>query len=138
MLKSKGAMAVGSVIGMFILIYGSAILFSLLFGEYLFEGGLTNLNYGILAILSAIPFVLVAVVGKKDAAARYSVISAALLFSVLFGLVHLVLVISAEPMDAAAIQRTLAAFPVTTLLLIVTLYFTVGKRGDLKSSKAHG
>lgn len=120
-------MAVGSVIGIFILVYGTAILFGLLFGSYLFDGGLTNLNYGLLALLSAIPFAFIAVAGGKDAAAIYSFISAVLLFSVLFVLIHLVLVISAEPMDAAAIQRTLAVFPVTALLLLVALYFTVGK-----------
>ncbi|WP_203333613.1 hypothetical protein [Planococcus beigongshangi] len=127
MLKSKGAMVVGSMIGIFILVYGTAILFRLLFESYLFDGGLPNLNYGLLALLCAIPFVLIAIVGKKDAATSYSVISAALLFSVLFVLIHLVLVVSAGPLDAAAIRRTLAVFPVTALLLVVVLYFTAGR-----------
>lgn len=137
MLKSKAAITVGSVMGIFILIYGTAILFRLLFGSYLFDGGLTNLNYGILALLCAIPFALIAVIGKKDAATRYSVISAALLFSVLFVLIHLVLVVSAEPMDAAAIKRTLAVFPVTALLLVAALYFTVGKGNDRTPAKSN-
>lgn len=127
MLKSKGAMIVGSLTGAFILIYGTAILFRLLFGGYLFEGGLANLNYALLALLCAVPFALIALAGRNDGATRNAVLIGEVLFSVLFVLVHLVLVVSAEAMDGAMITRTVAIFPVTALLLVVVLYFTAGK-----------
>ena len=124
MLKSKVAMAVGSVIGILVIVYGTALLLELLFNAYLFEGGLTNLNYGILALLCALPFALIAVVGRNNDESKRALIISVLLFSILFVLVHLVLVLSAEVMDAG---RILVIFPVSALLLSVVLYLAAGK-----------
>lgn len=124
MLKSKIAMAVGSVIGIFIVVYGTALLLGLLFDAYLFEGGLTNLDYGLLALLCALPFAVIALVGKTGNENKRALVNGALLFSILFVLVHLVLVLSDEVMDAG---RVMAAFPVSALLLAVVLYLTTGK-----------
>ncbi|MFD1032591.1 hypothetical protein [Metaplanococcus flavidus] len=124
MLKSKAAMAIGSMIGAFIIIYGTAVVFGLLFGAYLFEGGLANLNYGVLALLCAAPFAVIAMVGRNEREAKKSVIISAFLFSVIFILVHLVLVLSAEVME---VSRVLAIFPISALLLVGALYITTGK-----------
>lgn len=124
MLKSKITMAVGSVIGIFVVVYGTALLLGLLFDAYLFEGGLTNLNYGLLALLCALPFAVIAMVGRNGDENKRALIISALLFSILFVLVHLVLVLSSEVMDAG---RILVIFPVSALLLAVVLYFTAGK-----------
>lgn len=124
MMKSKVAMAVGSIGGIFIVVYGTSILFQLLFNAYLFEGGLMNLNYGLLGLLCAVPFVLLAVIGRTDKEAKRAVLISALLFSVLFILVHLVLVLSGEVMDSG---RVLVIFPVSALLLAVVLYLAAGK-----------
>lgn len=124
MLKSKVTLAGGIVIGLFIVVYGMALLLGLLFDAYLFEGGLTNLNYGLLALLCALPFAVISVVGKNDDENNRALIIAALLFSILFVLVHLVLVLSEEVMDAG---RVMTIFPVSALVLAVVLFFTSGK-----------
>ncbi len=124
MLKSKGALVAWSVAGVFILIYGTAALFNLLLGGYLFEGGLMNLNYGLLALLCALPFAVIAVVGKNNDDHKRALIISALLFSILFVLVHLVLVFSGEVVDAG---RIMTIFPISALLLSVVLYFAAGK-----------
>ena len=127
MLKSKGVLVVGSIAGAVILIYGTAAVFRLLFGGYLFDGGLTNLNYGVLALLCAVPFVLIALAGKNNSASRNALAIAFLLFAVLFVLVHLVLVVSGEAMDGAMLTRTLVIFPAGALLLAVIVYFAAGR-----------
>lgn len=128
MLKSKVTLAVGSVLGIFIVVYGTALLLRLLFDAYLFEGGLTNLNYGLLALLCVLPFAVIAMAGRNGDENKRALIISALLFSILFVLVHLVLVLSAEVMDAG---RILVIFPVSALLLAVVLYFTAGKEKAL-------
>ncbi|WP_422124456.1 hypothetical protein DHX103_06465 [Planococcus sp. X10-3] len=121
MMKSKAAMAVGSMVGTFIIIYGTTAVFGLLFGAYLFEGGLTNVNYGVLAVLCGAPFAVVALIGRNGKVAQGAVILSAILFFVIFILVHLVLVLSAEAME---VRRVMAIFPISALLLVVVLYFT--------------
>ncbi|WP_033542266.1 hypothetical protein [Planococcus sp. CAU13] len=128
MLKSKGVLAAGSVAGAFILVYGTAVLFRLVAGGYLFEGGLANLNYALLAILCAVPFALVALFGRNDSVTRGAVAGGALLFSVIFILVHFVLVLSAEAMDGAGIVRTMVVFPASALLLAGTVYLSAGRK----------
>lgn len=128
MLKTKAAIGAGSILGAFIIIYGTAAVFGLLFGTYLFEGGLANLTYALLALLCAIPFVLAVLLGRNNGETRGAVVISALLFSVLFVLVHLVLIVSAEVMDTAAVTRILVVFPVSALLLAGTLYFTAERK----------
>lgn len=124
MIKTKVGMLVGSIVGVFVLIYGTAFLFDLLFGGYMLEGGLANLNYGVLALLCAVPFVLRALVGRNDRSTSHVILMSIALFSVLFVLVHLVMVLSAEAMQGDAVTRMLAVFPISALLLVVTLHFT--------------
>lgn len=124
MVKTKVGMAVGCIIGVFILVYGTAFLFRLLFGGYMLEGGFANLNYGVLTLLCAVPFVLKALIGQSNRSTSYAILMSAALFSVLFVLVHLVMVLSAEGMQGGAVTRILAVFPLSALLLVVTLHFT--------------
>lgn len=124
MVKAKVGIAVGSVFGIFILVYGTALLYRLLFGGYILEGGLANINYGALAILCAIPFGWLSLIGKGKYPKNYSLILSASLFSVLFVLVHLVLVLSSGAMANDAVARTLIVFPASALLLAVVLLFT--------------
>lgn len=121
-MKSKSVLAAGFLAGAFVLIYGTAAVFGLLTGNYLFEGGLVSLNYALLAILCAAPFVLIALFGRDDSGTRGAVGIGALLFSVLFILVHFVLVLSAEALDGSGIIRTLVIFPVSGLLIAGTAY----------------
>ena len=124
MIKTKVGMLVGSIVGVFVLIYGTAFLFHLLFGGYMLEGGLANLNYGVLALLCTVPFVLRVLIGRSNHSTNQVILMSAALFSVLFVLVHLVMVLSAEAMQGDAVTRILAVFPISALLLIVTLHFT--------------
>lgn len=124
MLKSKAAMLAGSVIGAFILIYGTAILFNLFFGAYMLQGGLADWKYGMLALLCAMPFVLITLFGRSDRSSKYDIFAGAVLFSVLFVIVHLMMVLSAEAMQDYAAERVLIVFPVSALILAVVLYFT--------------
>lgn len=124
MLKSKAAMLAGSVIGAFILIYGTAILFNLFFGAYMLQGGLADWKYGMLALLCAMPFVLITLFGRSDRSSKYDIFAGAVLFSVLFVIVHLMMVLSAEAMQDDAAERVLIVFPVSALILAVVLYFT--------------
>ena len=124
MVKTKVGMLVGSIIGVFVLIYGTAFLFHLLFGGYMLEGGLANLNYGVLALLCAVPFVLGVLIGRSNRSTSHVIFMSAALFSVLFVLVHLVMVLSAEAMQDDAVTRILAVFPLSALLLVATLHFT--------------
>ncbi|WP_084245857.1 hypothetical protein [Planomicrobium okeanokoites] len=127
MVKTKIGMVVGSIVGVFILVYGTAFLFHLLFGGYMLEGGLVNLNYGVLALLCAAPFVLKALMGRSNCSKGYAILMSAALFSVLFVLVHLVMVLSGEGMQDDAVMRILVVFPLSALLLVVTLHFTSRK-----------
>lgn len=124
MVKTKFGMLVGSIIGVFILVYGTALLFLLLFGGYMLEGGLANMNYGILALLCALPFVLRVLIGRSKYSTNNVIFMSAALFSILFVLVHLVIVLSAETMQDDAVTRILVVFPLSALLLVAALHFT--------------
>lgn len=124
MIKTKIGMLVGSIMGMFILVYGTALLFYLLFGGYMLEGGITNINYGILALLCAIPFIFGVLIGRNNRSKSQVIFMSAALFSILFVLAHLVMVLSAEAMQGDAVMRMLAVFPLSALLLVTTLHFT--------------
>ena len=124
MIKTKVGMLVGSIVGVFVLVYGTAFLFHLLFSGYMLEGGLANLNYGVLALLCTIPFALRVLIGRSGHSTNQVILLSAALFSVLFVLVHLVMVLSAEAMQGDAVTRMLAVFPISALLLVVTLHFT--------------
>ncbi len=124
MIKTKVGMLVGSIAGVFVLVYGTAFLFHLLFSRYMLEGGLANLNYGVLALLCTVPFVLRVLIGRSNHSTNQVILMSAALFSALFVLVHLVMVLSAEAMQGDAVTRMLAVFPISALLLVVTLHFT--------------
>lgn len=124
MIKTKVGMLVGSIMGGFILVYASALIFYLLFGGYMLESGLANLNYGILALLCAVPFVLRVLIGRGMRSTSHIILMSGALFSVLFILVHLVMVLSAEAMQGSAVSRMLLIFPLSAFLLVVVLHFT--------------
>ncbi|WP_341963600.1 hypothetical protein NM897_17005 (plasmid) [Planococcus maritimus] len=124
MIKTNVGMLVGSIVGVFVLVYGTAFLFHLLFGRYMLEGGLANLNYGVLALLCAVPFVLKVLIGRSNRSTNHLILMSVALFSVLFVLVHLVMLLSTEAMQGDAVTRMLAVFPISALLLVVTLHFT--------------
>lgn len=122
--EMKIGKAIGSIAGVFLLVYGTALLYRLLFGGYMLKGGLANLNYGALAMLCAVPFVWLSLIGTGKGSRANAGVMGAALFSVLFALVHLVVVLSSGTIADDAVVRTLIVFPVTALLLAAVLHIT--------------
>ncbi|MDN7240892.1 hypothetical protein QWY14_03780 [Planococcus sp. N028] len=125
MLKSKISKLVGSIVWVFILVYGTAYLFRLLFGSYMLEGGMANTSYGILALLCAVPFVLIEITERRKKSTFDLALISLGLFSILFFLVHLVIVFSSEAMQDGAVTRALIVLPLSALLIVATVHFTV-------------
>lgn len=84
----------------------------------------TNLNYEVLALLCAFPFMLGLLIRRSNWSTSHGGVMSAALFSVLFVLVHLVLVLWTEAMQKDAVTRILAVFPINALPMLVTLHFT--------------
>lgn len=122
-LISKQGMTVGSIIGMLILVYGTAILYKLLMGNYLFEGGLADLHYVYLALLCAIPFVI----GSLIVNSRI-VLMSVLLFAVLFVVVHWAFVFTGELVTGKELGRMFIVLPASALLLTVAIRVSRSKK----------
>jgi len=58
MKPSKRSLFVLCIAGVFLVVYGSAVVLRLLLGDFLLDGGLTNLNYLFLTLLCVVPFLL--------------------------------------------------------------------------------
>ncbi|MFF2755696.1 hypothetical protein ACFVR1_18540 [Psychrobacillus sp. NPDC058041] len=121
LLSQKLALAIKSIIGLFILVYGTAILFKLSFGEYLMVDGLGDLNYLYLFILCAVPFVL-GILGENGV--KLTLMSG-LFFGTLFVLVHGTLIFSVLEMTSEILARILTVIPISALLIVVVSYFVV-------------
>lgn len=123
MSKVKGFVVLGSIVGAFLVVYGSAILFRLLMGLYFLDGGLADPNYAYLAILCAVPFALNQLIYQK----QYSKPSfiGECLFILLFVIVHGVLVFSTVETTYEIVVRTLIVFPVSAFLMVIATRFGV-------------
>jgi hypothetical protein len=121
LLAQKLALAIKSIIGMFILVYGTAILFKLSFGEYLMVDGLGDLNYLFLFILCAVPFVL-GIIGENGG--KLTLMSG-LFFGTLFILVHGTLIFSVLEMTSEILARILTVIPISALLIVIVCYFII-------------
>ena len=126
MLK-KSYLVGGSILGTFLLVYGTAIIFRLLMGNYFMDGGLTDPAYIYLALLCALPFVAASLMGRTKDPKKHieTIVMGGGLFLLLFMTVHGVLVFSAIEMTASVIERTLLVFPVSALLVVFAAY--IGK-----------
>lgn len=123
MLQSKQGLVGGSIIGVFLLVYGSAIAFRVLVGEYMLEGGLTNLSYSYLALLCALPFVLEGLTRSNNGQKKYfnTIVMSGVLFAILFVVIHWAFVYSGEQLTDDAIRRMLIVFPISALLIVVAI-----------------
>lgn len=131
MKKARMGMVIGSVLGVFILVYGTAVLFRFVFGSYLFAGGIADLKYAVLAAGCAAPFVLSAFLGRRRAATEHAEIISAVLFGILFAAVHAALTFSGEAAEAAAAVRVLFVFPLTALILLLVLRLAAGREREV-------
>jgi hypothetical protein len=122
--RSKGFYVIASILTTFVLVYGISVLLRLLLGAYLMVGGITDLNYVLLALLCSVPFVLYALLKSKKAG-EVILISGGM-FIVLFVYVNFLLVFSLQEMTQAIVIRMLSVFPTFALLLIVAMHFSIG------------
>lgn len=118
MRQSKGLLVCGSVIGAFLVVYGTAFVFRLFMGDYLLAGGLLDVNYAYLALLTALPFVALGIVGSPKTSFKMFFASG-VLFAVLFIVVHWAFVFTGEQASGKEIGRMLMVFPISALLVVV-------------------
>lgn len=125
--KSKSLLVGGSIVGTFILVFGTAILFRLLMGTYFMKGGLADSNYILLALLCAVPFAVCSLIEMNKNPKKHieAILIGGVLFSLIFMTVHGCLVFSASPMTDAAITRTLIVFPISALFIVLAAYFSM-------------
>ena len=123
MFKGKGTLVVGSVLGIFLLVYGTAVVFRLLMGSYFLNEGLTDPNYILLALLCAIPFGVGSSMGKNKTTKKHfeTIFMGGVLFTLLFTTVHGVLVFWAPEMTNEVIVRTLTVFPISALFVVLAV-----------------
>jgi hypothetical protein len=123
LLFQKLALIIQSIIGLFILVYGTAILFKLSIGEYLMVDGLGDLNYLFLFSLCVVPFVL-GILLRKENAGKLTLVSG-LFFGTLFILVHGALIFSVLEMTPQILARILVVIPISALLIVGVSYFVI-------------
>lgn len=121
----KLALAIKSIICLFILVYGTAILFKLSLGEYLMVDGLGDLNYLYLFLLCAIPFVLGSLLKKENG--LIMILMSGLFFCTLFIFVHGALIYSVLEMTPQILARILTVIPISALLIVGVSYFLINK-----------
>ncbi|WP_172369157.1 hypothetical protein [Sporosarcina jiandibaonis] len=132
MINSKLSLVFGSLIGAFLLVYGTAIINRMLVGDYYLNGGLLDLNYAYLSLLCAVPFVLGSVV-KLNITSKNRlifIITAGLLFAVLFTTVHWAFVYYGVEVAADVLFRTLLVLPISALLVVFAVYIGFNMEGD--------
>ena len=117
MLKSKQVLIGGSIAGVFILVYGSAIVFRLLMGNYVFDNGLANPNYVYLVLLCSLPFVIVGIIRLSEINFSLLLISW-FLFAFLFIVIHWTFVFSGEQITGKETGRILTVLPISALLIV--------------------
>ena len=132
LIQSRLSLVFGSVIGAFVLVYGTAFMNWMLVGDYFMDGGLLDLNYAYLSLLCAVPFVLGSLV-KLNITSKNRIIfiiAAGLLFAVLFTTVHWAFVFYGVEMAAGVLFRTLLVFPISALLVVLAVYIGCIMEGD--------
>ena len=122
-----------SIVGVFILVYGTSLILRLLLGDYLFVVGLMDLNYTLLAILCSVPFVLYLLLrGKPILRAIEVVLSSGILFITLFIYVQFALVTMTEEMTQGLFLRIITIIPTTAIILILVSHFATSNKKLIK------
>ena len=123
--QSKHFLIGGSVVGAFLLVYGSAISNRLLVGDYMMSGGLLDPNYMILAVLCAVPFVLSSLYGTSASLKKQvnMILVSGILFGIHFIIVHWAFVYYEVEMAGSLLTRTFLVFPISAFCIVVATYF---------------
>ena len=125
---TKRALFILCIVSIFLVVYGTAIILRLLLGDFLLDGGLTNLNYLLLTLLCAVPFLLYLLVSKNyfEKVTEVILISG-VFFLIFFIYTNFLLVFSMTEQSQAIAARLLMTFPAVALILVVVLHFTQGR-----------
>ncbi|QOY35224.1 hypothetical protein AWH56_021395 [Anaerobacillus isosaccharinicus] len=112
MFSTKSSLVWATIITSLFVVYGSAFLGRIIFGHYYMEGGFSNLNYLILALLCLLPFLLSIFINDPISIKKKS-ISSAILFTTVFVPVHFTLIYE---------NRTATGEQLIVLFAIFTLF----------------
>ena len=124
---TKRALFILCIASIFLVVYGTAIILRLLLGDFLLDGGLTNLNYLLITLLCAVPFLLYLLVSKNHLEKVTEVIlTSGVFFLIFFIYTNFMLVFSMTVQSQAIAVRLLMTFPMVALILVVVLHFTQG------------
>lgn len=132
LIQSRLSLVFGSVIGAFVLVYGTAIINRVLVGDYFMTSGLLDINYANLSLLCAVPFLLGSLV-KLNITLKNRlifIIAAGILFAVLFTTVHWAFVYHGVEMATDVLFRTLLVLPISALLVVLAVYIGCLMEGD--------
>lgn len=107
------------------MIFGTSIILHLLVGNFLLEGGLSNLNYLLLALLCAMPFLLYVIIsGNNIERVTNVILTSGLFFLILFVYANFILVFSMTVQSQVIAVRSLITFPALALILVIVLHFS--------------
>lgn len=125
MQQSKITLIGGVVVGAFLLVYGSAILNRIIVGDYFMDRGLLDLNYIILALLCAVPFILASLIKMNMNQEKHfnMILMSGFLFAVHFIIVHWAFVYFGVEMSDGILLRTIIVFPISAFLIVLATYF---------------
>lgn len=124
MKRSRSSLFILCVVCLFLAVYGTAVILHFIFGDFLFNGGLTNPNYSLLALLCVVPFLFYLLVRRNDFEKVNEVIlTSGVFFILLFVYTNFILVIALTENSLAIAIRLLITFPIVALLLVTVLHF---------------
>ncbi|EIJ77983.1 hypothetical protein PB1_10454 [Bacillus methanolicus PB1] len=124
--RSKGFLVISSIVGIFLVVYGTSILFRFLFGNYFMDKGLSDVNYLYLALLCSVPYVLYLLLsGRHSERASKVFLTSGLLFLILFVPVHSTLVVEGKELTQETLTRILTVIPLSAFLLVIVCHFLI-------------
>lgn len=124
--RSKGFLVISSIVGTFLVVYGTSILFRFLFGNYFMDKGLSDVNYLYLALLCSVPYVLYLLLsGRHSERASKVFLTSGLLFLILFVPVHSTLVVEGKELTQETLTRILTVIPLSAFLLVIVCHFLI-------------
>ena len=127
--RSKSFLLLSSIIGIFLLVYGTSVIMYFWLGNNLMVGGITNLNYALLALLCLAPFVFYLLFAGNHANRAFEVIVASgILFCLLFVPLHFVLVFDGEVLSGGELLRLLTTLPAYAFMLVPIAHFMLGRK----------
>lgn len=126
--QSKGFLVISSIVGMFILVYGTSIILRLLLGNYLMAAGLFDLSYAILALSCSVPFIIYIILNARPLAV---ILVSGFLFLALFIPVQFAFVTMIEKMSPENLVRILTIFPLTAIIFVFVAHFVYSGQKSL-------